>query len=160
MRSIISNEPVNVTALRLAAFKNRVTRGHRQPEVRVLSLEFYKLLHLLGIFSLLLSLGGISLHMMNGGTRQFPHRKFIAILHGISLLLILVAGFGMLARLQSVNPPGGAMPGWVIAKLLIWLVLGGIPALFYRKPTLAKQLWFVVWILAVCAAYLALFKPF
>ncbi len=113
-------------------------------------LEFYRILHLVGIFILLFSLGGACLHMMNGGTRNFPHRKWIAMSHGIALLLILVAGFGMLAKLGLM----ASMPAWVFAKLAIWLVLGGIPALVYRKPQWAKGFWFGILVLACVAAAL------
>jgi hypothetical protein len=120
-----------------------------------MSVEIYRVLHLTGIFMILLPLGGIGLHMINGGTREFASRKLLAIVHGIGLVIALVAGFGLLARLH-----GGALPLWAIAKLVIWLWMGAAPVLFYRRAQMAKVLWFAVLILAAVAACLAIFQPF
>src|SRR6476659_8272466 len=107
-----------------------------------MSYEFYRILHVIGIFGLMLSLGGMSIYMMSGGTRaSFTARKLLGAIHGVSLLIILVTGFGLIARL------GVGFPGWAITKLFIWLVLGGLPGLIYKKPSLSKVLFFVIWIL-------------
>lgn len=121
-----------------------------------MSLEFYRALHLTGIFMVLLPLGGIGLHMINGGTRDFAARKLLAMVHGIGLLISLVAGFGLLARLQLM----GSLPAWAWVKLLIWLWMGAVPVLFYRRAAMAKVLWFAVLGLAAFAAWLGVFKPF
>ena len=55
-----------------------------------MSLAAYKVLHLLGAFLVLAALGAA----LAGGSR-----KGSGIAHGIGLLLLLVAGFGALARL-------------------------------------------------------------
>lgn len=121
-----------------------------------MSYEFYKILHIIGAFTLLLALGGLTLHIMNGGTRQYPRRRFIMIMHGIALLISLVAGFGLLARLGLTL----TMPGWAMAKLLIWFLLGVIPAVIYRKTQMAMLFWFLILALAGAAAWLAIIKPF
>lgn len=121
-----------------------------------MSYEFYKVLHIIGAFGVLLALGGLALHMMNGGTREYPHRRFIMIAHGLTLLVSFVAGFGLLAKLGLVS----GLPGWTLGKIGIWLLLGLIPAFFYRKPKLAKTLWFVTLALAGIATWLAVNKPF
>lgn len=121
-----------------------------------MSYEFYKVLHIIGAFAVILALGGLTLHIMNGGTRNYPHRRFIMITHGIALFLILVAGFGLLARLGLTSN----MPGWAWAKLVIWVLLGVIPAVIYRKTQLAMVNWFVILALAGAAAWLAINKPF
>jgi hypothetical protein len=75
----------------------------------------YHILHLIGFMLLMLGFGA-SIH---------GNEKRIAMqLHGIGLLILLVAGFGLLAKLQL-----GYTSGWVIAKVVIWLVLGGLPVL-------------------------------
>lgn len=122
----------------------------------MLSIEFYKVLHLSGIFLLLLSLGGLGFHIINGGTREFAGRRWFAISHGIALVLIILAGFGLLARLGLMS----SMPGWAITKILIWLWMGVVPALFYRRPQMAKVIWFAIFLLAAVSAWLAIFKPF
>lgn len=121
-----------------------------------MSIEFYRVLHLIGIFMVLMALGGLGLNAMNGGTRAHASRGFIGMIHGIGLLLAAVAGFGMLAKLGLM----GAMPGWAYTKMAIWLVLGALPAVFYKKPQVGKVLWYIVILLGATAAWLAIFKPF
>ncbi len=117
----------------------------------------YKLFHLLGIFMTFLSLGGLLLYAINGGTKeQNTWRKPVAITHGVGVLLLLVSGFGMLARLGMFWP----LPGWTVVKLVIWLIFGGMTALIYKGPDAGKTWWFIVLLLGLIAAYLALMKPF
>ncbi|TGN19811.1 hypothetical protein [Leptospira idonii] len=123
-----------------------------------MSYQIYKLMHMLGIFLLFLSLGGVALFTINGGTKSTNKWKSIAaITHGLALVLLLVAGFGMMARLGI---PHGSWPGWVYAKIVVWLTFGGLLAVVYRKPAIAKVLWVGFPLLGVCAAYLAIYKPF
>jgi hypothetical protein len=116
----------------------------------------YKNLHLLGVFMILVALGGLILQQINTRTREQIWRRPVAITHGIGMVLVLVAGFGMLAR-QGINWP---WPGWVIGKVIIWLVFGALIAVIGRSPGLAKPLWWITIVLAGLAAYLALNKPF
>jgi hypothetical protein len=121
-----------------------------------MSLEFYKILHILGLTLVVLSLGGIVAVVANGGTKQSNAlRKATAISHGVGLLLLLVAGFGMLAKLGIM----GSLPTWVIGKLIIWLVFGALIAVAYKKPALAKKLWLAIPVLVLAATYLAVYKP-
>ncbi len=122
-----------------------------------MSIEFYKTLHLFGIFTVIMSLGGMCLHVASGGTREYAGRKLAAMTHGIGLLLVLVAGFGLLAK-EGIMQQG--MPGWVIGKLCVWLILGAMPALIYRQAKLAKLFWILILAFATFAAYLVMFKPF
>ncbi len=70
-----------------------------------MSYEFYQTLHVLGLFLLFSSLGAAALHAMNGGTKESnPSRKWVAITHGVGLLFVLVAGFGLLAKSGRGNP--------------------------------------------------------
>lgn len=119
-----------------------------------MSYEFYKVLHLTGIIMIFTSLGAALLHSMNGGERKYPHRKWVMISHGIGMAMVLVAGFGLLARL------GLKMEGWAIAKLAIWLYLGGVMAIIYRKPKLSKHIWLAIVLAGAVAAWLANAKPF
>ena len=69
------------------------------------------LLHILGIAMLFIAIGGVSVHAANGGDRkQSATRSIVGSVHGIGALLILVGGFGMLARIGfkhgSGFPPG------------------------------------------------------
>jgi uncharacterized membrane protein SirB2 len=119
-----------------------------------MSYEFYKILHLLGLALTLLSFGGILMFAMNGGTKatnQF--KKGVMISHGVGLLLLLVAGFGMLAKMGI-----HGLPTWAILKLVIWLAFGGLIAVAY-KQRLASRLWLVIPVLVAWATYLAQSKP-
>ena len=87
----------------------------------MISYSIYKIVHLLGVMMVFLSLGGVIMHAINGGEKEHSWRKPVAITHGIGLLLALVGGFGLLARLGVMH---GTLPGWVLAKLGIWFVFG------------------------------------
>lgn len=122
----------------------------------MLSYSVYKFLHVLGIIMTFMSLGGVILYVMNGGTKeQNSGRKSAAMMHGIGLVLILLGGFGMLANISLQG-----RFGWLLVKILIWIVLGGMVAIAYKKPAAAKTWWFVVPLLGLIAVALAVFKPF
>ena len=123
----------------------------------MLSYEVYKLVHVIGIIMIFVSLGGVMIHSFNGGTKvDNQWRKAAGITHGIGLVLVLVAGFGLLARVGI----GWPWPGWVIGKLVIWIVLGGLSGLIYKLGTSGKGLWYIVILLGAIAASFAIFKPF
>jgi hypothetical protein len=104
-----------------------------------------KTLHLAGVFALFASLGAVML----GGTS----RKSASILHGVSLLFILLIGFAMLKK-----PPMGEY--WWMAKLGIWLFIGIAPSLS-KKKVLPAWLVLTLCVLAAAAAgYLGLRRPF
>lgn len=119
-----------------------------------MSYQFYKILHFIGIFMVFSGLGGQLLHAMNRGAKQHPARKWLAIMHGVGLLFIFVAGFGLIARL------GVGFPGWVWAKIVIWMLLGGIGAIAARKQAFANGIWILTIAVGGLAAFLALYKPF
>ena len=123
----------------------------------MISYPVYKLIHVLGILMLFLALGGSLVHVINGGLKSDNRwRRAIAIAHGVGLFLILLGGFGMLARIQ-VNWP---WPGWVYVKVIIWLAFGGATALIGRLGRGGSWLWYVLPVLGLLAAYMALYKPF
>jgi hypothetical protein len=115
----------------------------------------YKTLHLVGVMLTIVALGGMAIHAANGGTRdQSLTRRLTTATHGLGLLLVLVAGFGMLVRLG-----GSAGSGWVLIKLVIWLVLGAAAVIPYRRPQFARALFLIVPLLAALAAIVAITKP-
>lgn len=121
--------------------------------------DFYEILHIIGIAMLFLAIGGVAVHAANGGTKATSStRKLTGSVHGFGALLVLVGGFGMLARMGFQH--GAAFPGWLIGKLLIWLVLSAITLVPYRRPELARPFLVLLPLLAGTAAYLALYKPF
>lgn len=120
----------------------------------MISYNAYKVLHLIGVFMILVSLGGlIAASALNSG-RESALRKLAMITNGIGLLLALVAGFGLLAVLQL------GWPGWIFGKILIWVLLAAMSALIRRRPENVSLYWWGALILAAAAACLALYKPF
>lgn len=118
--------------------------------------QVYKLIHLVGVLMLFLSVGGLILYTIYGGDRKHPWRKVLLATHGIGIILVLVAGFGLLARIGIFWP----WPGWVAIKVGIWVVFAALPAIIARKPSWTNFLWWMVVVLGGFAAYLAGQKPF
>lgn len=103
-----------------------------------------------------LSIGGVLTHLINGGQKKHLWRIPIGVTHGVGLLLSLVGGFGLLARLGIVH---GGLPNWVLVKLGIWTLFAVLIGLVYRKPSWSKLIWPLMITLGALAAYLAGSKP-
>ncbi len=117
----------------------------------------YRQLHLGGLFALFMALGAIALHVVNGGTRASnTGRKLIASLHGIALFIVLLGGFGMLARLKLAE---GGLPTWIYLKLAIWGVMAAMGGLMYRSPKVARWMLVALPVLGGIASYIAVTKP-
>ena len=120
--------------------------------------EFYKVVHILGIALLVTSLGAVALHALNGGLKRDNRaRGLVTSLHGVGMVLVLIGGFGMLARLGFRH--GAMFPGWLLVKLAVWLLLGAAIIVPYRRPTTSRLMLLVVPLLAGLAAYMAVYKP-
>jgi hypothetical protein len=120
-----------------------------------MSYEFYKLIHFLGLFLTISALAGATHHVATGGTKQTnSFRKTVAITHGIGLVLVLASGFGTLAKLGI-----HGFPLWVILKLCLWLVLGGLIAAIYKMPKYARVLWIATPVVGFLGALIANAKP-
>lgn len=117
----------------------------------MLSHATYKVIHLLGIFLLFSGLGGLWSIAGDSGDQR-SRRLFLAI-HGVAMTLILVAGFGMMARLQISH----SWPLWIWIKAIIWVLLAGLPIILKRLQSPPKLLFFLAPILGTIAAYAALF---
>ena len=128
----------------------------------------YKVIHYFGIFLLLTALSarlgraaGFAAASTKKGTTlptPDPWKRRLGATHGVALFLILLGGFGMLARLNITQ--GLALPGWIWAKLAIWTLLGAAIIAASRIPWKAGRLLAVVPALAVLAGIIALYKPF
>lgn len=126
----------------------------------MISYSVYKLLHIIGLTGLLLTTGAALLASSSGAQLAKPIKRKLFIGHGISLFLLLLAGFGMLARLGIGTTDNPGWPNWVILKIVVWLILGGSLALIIRKPELSRMMWVVITLLVIFSAWLAIFKPF
>lgn len=120
----------------------------------------YKIIHYLGIFSLVAALIALLTRTAVGAkdaTGKDPLRRRLVAAHGFALFLVLLGGFGMLARLDVTS--GMTLPGWIWVKLAIWGGLGGATILVKRNPALAGPVGLAVPLLAVLAGWVALYKP-
>lgn len=84
-----------------------------------MSLAFYHLAHLVGLMAVFIGFG-----CLMGDVRSRSAMKW----HGIGLIISLISGFGMLAKLHIFS----TMPTWVWVKIALWLVLGYLPVLARR----------------------------
>lgn len=121
----------------------------------MIPIELYRNIHLLGIFMVLLALGGAAVYGMVNQGRDLAWRKVVSVTHGLGMLLVVVAGFGMLARLGIHWP----WPTWVWGKVAVWVLLGALIVPARRSAGMAPGVWWIVILLAAVAAYLAIHKP-
>jgi hypothetical protein len=119
--------------------------------------ETYKLLHLVGLILVFLGFGGLLLGSRDADADAPPSRMAM-ILHGVGMLVMLVAGFGVLARMSiSWSWP---WPGWVFAKFGAWLLIGALPVLYKRRLVPPIVVLVIAIAIGVTAAWIAINKPF
>ena len=105
----------------------------------------YKIIHLTGIAAIAIGAGG----MLAGGS----NRKAFAMWQGIGLLIMLVSGFGMLAKMKL------GFPSFAVVKTVLWLVVGAMPVII-RKAKLPTHAAIVISLALVAAlAWLGVMKP-
>lgn len=121
-----------------------------------MSFEFYKILHLTGLILLFFGFGGLLVASYSGVTLKTPARMMGFATHGLGLLLLLFGGFGMLAKMGLT----AQMPGWVIGKLVIWLLMGLGISVVKRKGHIGWPVAILLLVLGTTAAILAINKPF
>ena len=83
-------------------------------------------------------------------------RKKVTAVHGTTLLVLFVTGFGLMAKGNfSFSAP------WVWIKIMIWLNFGLLPFFIKRELTFIKNYLFLLYsFLLVLGVYTILFKPF
>ena len=108
--------------------------------------NFYQVLHIIGISMVFLGYGALLARSM-AAPDNVSVRKLGSITSGIGLLLILVAGFGLISKLGH-----SFTETWILVKFVIWLILGGLIVLINRKPQLAMLLWCLLIALGATAA--------
>jgi len=118
------------------------------------SILFYKVMHLAGLFVAFMGLAGLVWAALTKADKSAKRPALI--FHGIGLFFALVGGFGLAARLGLVS----GLPGWIHAKIAVWLLIGLLPIVVKRKPELATAVWFTAPTLGLLAAYLGVYKPF
>ncbi len=118
----------------------------------MLSLSVYKIAHLFGIMLMFSALGTVIAATVAGEANP-RLKKLGGMAHGLALVLILVAGFGMLARLGM----NGPWPLWVWLKLAIWLLFGAATVVVRRLGAKAGWLLILLPALGGVAAWLAIY---
>jgi hypothetical protein len=76
--------------------------------------------------------------------------------HGIGLLISLVSGFGILAKIAKTLPEGAQSPytyKWVLIKAGLWLVLGFLPVLAKRRVMPAGVVVAIAALIGLAMAY-------
>lgn len=109
-------------------------------------LAVYHILHIVGLILVFIGFGAL---LSSEGAKS--SMKW----HGTGLLISLVSGFGMLAKMGIM----GAMPVWVYIKLGLWLVLGGLPILAKRRVVKPVVVVVVAAMIGACMGYLGYMKP-
>ena len=125
-----------------------------------MSYSFYLILHVIGLALTVQAVGMAivsSSRSVDSNTDDISSaRKTIAILHGIGLFLLLLGGFGMLARLEIMFP----WPIWLWVKLVVWITFGASTVMIRKRPE-TSGLWMILSIVLVAiAAVMAIVKPF
>ena len=113
----------------------------------------YHILHITGITMLFLGYGALLARSMMGSD-DARVKKLGSVTSGIGLLLIFVAGFALISKMgYSFTTP------WILVKMFIWLLLGGLIALINRKPALAGSLWWLLVALGLFASIMVYARP-
>ena len=113
-----------------------------------MSFQFYQVIHL---FSAIMLAGVAFVALAN----PLPERRRpILILSGVTALLALVSGFGLLGIGRF------GFPGWIVIKLAAWLALAAIAGIAFRRPQQARPLAIVVAVAVLLAVGAAVLKPF
>lgn len=122
-----------------------------------MSQEFYRWIHILGLVCTVMGFGLLIAYFTVSATTNKAKsiRKAGFIAHGVGLALILVSGFGLLARLGIMND----LPVWVFVKLAAWILLGSAIALIKRKPEWNVLMIPIVIGIVISAAYFGVYKP-
>jgi len=85
---------------------------------------------------------------------QPERRKQALMFSGILSILMVVAGFGLVAKLHY------GFPGWIIVKLVCWLGLSAMAGIAFRRPEKAKALSLITTVLLVVALIMVYTRPF
>lgn len=114
----------------------------------MISYENYKIIHLV---SLMVLFTGLSITFYGG------NHKHIKILTGLGTLFVLVAGMGLMARLEIGH--GQPWPLWVKLKMAIWFIVGVGGAIVGRRfPKFGKPAYFLSLLLFAVASLIANYK--
>ncbi len=112
---------------------------------------YFKFAHLIGLMMVFTGIGG---YIAMSSTTDSEKRRLFGILHGVGLMLLLLAGFGFLGVAKM------GTPAWAWLKTVIWLGLGAFPVLAKRRLLSEPALVIIALALGGASAWLGLFKSF
>jgi hypothetical protein len=107
---------------------------------------FYYILHVISV----LVLTGFTFYAFAAPAET---RKRVMIITGIASFLVLLGGFGLLAKLKF------GWPGWVFVKIVCWLVLSALAGFGYRKRASAGALSGIATLAIIVAVVMVYLKP-
>lgn len=113
-----------------------------------MSITVYHVLHVSAAFLL------TAFTFMACATASIGKNKMLMMLTGILSLIMLVGGFGLVAKLHT------GFPGWLIVKIGAWLVLSGAAGMAYRKPAKAGTIGGAALLAIVVAVAMVYMRPF
>jgi hypothetical protein len=114
-----------------------------------------KIIHLTGLAMTFMGLAGILGSKMTGDAPR-AQRLIFHFSYGLGLLALIVTGFALAGKLGIVQAP----PGWLNAKLVIWLLAAASITLAVRFSRYAGVVLVFFVALVATAAWLAIDKPF
>lgn len=118
--------------------------------------EFYKVMHIFGLILAIGGIGAIALHALISAEKKFPLKRPIMIFHGVGVFLMLVSGFGLMAKIGMM---GSGWPAWIIIKLFVWVfILGMGPTIALRAPKARCWFWWAFPIAISIAIIAAVYK--
>ncbi|QYM80713.1 hypothetical protein K0B96_08975 [Horticoccus luteus] len=110
---------------------------------------YYQILHLFCLFVL-------TAQTFMAFANPLPeNRKRTMMITGIAALLVLVSGFGMIAKVYHNH-----FAGWMVVKLVCWAGLSAMAGFAYRRPQWRAKLAFTALLLVLIALVMVYVKPF
>ena len=110
-----------------------------------MSVTFYRTLHIFSLLLVFLAIG----QMITSKDKSY---KLPYMLHGIGVLLVLVAGFGMLAKLQI------GFTAWTYTKIATWIAIAAAPGLVKRAPFRKPLMSLIILAIGLFGVYTAVYK--
>jgi hypothetical protein len=107
-----------------------------------MSAPFYLVVHLTGVILLFIGLGSALM------PEDTPQRKVGLRFHGLGLVLLLVGGFGLVAKLKT------GFDWWVIVKLVLWFGFGAMPIIGKRGLLPTPLAWTIAVVCGIVAIVL------
>lgn len=114
------------------------------------AIYIYKILHLLGAFMVFIGFGALIARTTLAPDNK-TCKKLGSITSGIGLFLILLGGFGLIARYNL-----SYVDWWLLTKMVIWVAIGGLTVVANKMPKAGLSLWIGLLVLGAVAASLGL----